>query len=62
MESNTERTAKKRMLFLIFVSLVIVESGWWLAEEAFCEPKIVLNSKGEKKVSFNESLFCRIAQ
>jgi len=61
MDFKRERDANKRLWCLIFASIVIVELGWWIAEEVFCEPVIEVDSKGEKEISPNDSFFCRIS-
>ncbi|MDT0646459.1 hypothetical protein RM545_07145 [Zunongwangia sp. F260] len=61
MGSKKERVANKRLWYLIFASIVIVELGWWIAEEVFCEPIMQVDSKGEKEVAPNDSFFCRIS-
>jgi p-aminobenzoyl-glutamate transporter AbgT len=62
MKSKRERTTNRRIWFLILISLVIVELGWWIAEEVFCDPKVHINSRGAKEVTPNNSFFCRLSR
>lgn len=62
MSSKTERATNRRIWFLIFASIVIVELGWWIAEEIFCEPEVQVNLKGAKVVVPNDSFFCRLSR
>jgi hypothetical protein len=61
MESKKERAANRRLWYLIFASIVIVELGWWIGNEIFCEPKVQVNSKGAKEIAPNDSFFCRLS-
>ena len=60
MKFETEKAKRRRILISIFAFIALVELGWWIAEELFCDQKALITSEGVEQMR-SDSFFCRIS-